>query len=258
MVFDIVSIKVSKNSQNWGMVDPPDGDGITITNWSLFDILRWNLNIHSFREDQLKGVPPWFTTERYDIQAKVADTDVAEWRKTNEGRRRLIFRKILVDRFKLATHFDNTEQPVYNLVLANPKNGPKFKEVKPGDPDPNIPKNPDGTSVTGADIQMIGPNKIAYHEIHMASFAKGLSGPAGRQVYDKTGLPLTSTYDFILEFNFMEGRMGPGGPDSPPPPEPTAPSLFTALQEQLGLKLEPAKAPVGQLVVDHVDHPSEE
>jgi uncharacterized protein (TIGR03435 family) len=252
IVFDVVSIRLNKDGKGSYLIDPPDGDGITITNLTLFDIVRWNYNIRSYREDQLQGVPDWFKTDRYDIQAKVAEADVATWRKLYEGGHRLVFRKLLADRFKFAFHWGAVEQPIYNLVVA--KGGPRMREVQPGDPNPDAPKGRDGTPLKGSGIFLVGPNKLVCQEIHMLTFTKGtLSRATGRQVFDKTGL--TGMYDFNLEF--AQDARG-AGPDSPNPPDSSAPSIFTALQEQLGLKLESAKGPVDQLVLDHIERPSEE
>jgi uncharacterized protein (TIGR03435 family) len=263
--FDVISVKENKSGPGRAMLaDPPEGDGITLENLTLFDIMRWNFNIRSFREDQLVGVPSWFTAERFDVQAKVAAADVEAWRKLNEGQRRLVFRKLLVERFKLAAHWANVEGPVYYLVAA--KGGIKIKPVQAGDPDPAAPKGPDGTPMKGGGIFLIDRTstsmKFHYQEIALSWFAKGfLAGYAGRQVYDKTGIPLDTIYTFTLEFAPDRGTVVIPGSDSGEGSAPSAdsgPSLFTALQEQLGLKLEPAKGPVGRLVIDKVDRPSED
>lgn len=264
--FDVVSIKENKSAAPLrALEDPPDGDGITLSNLSLFDIMRWNFNIRSFREDQLVGVPGWFTNERFDIQAKVADTDVAAWRKLTEPYRRLVFRKLVVEQFKLAAHWANVEQADYNLVIA--KGGLKIKPVKEGDPNPDAPKGADGTPIKGNGIFLIDRSpsglKFAFQETHLGWFAKGfLPSYAGRQAYDKTGIPDETIYNFTLQFapERSTAPVMPGadaGEASEPPPE-SGPSIFTALQEQLGLKLEPGKGPVGRLVIDHIEKPAED
>lgn len=261
--FDVFSIKVNKSEAPMrALEDPPEGDGITLTNLTLFDIMRWNFNIRSFREDQLVGVPSWFTTERFDIQAKVAATDVAAWRKLNEGYRRLIFRKLLVEQFKLAAHWANVEQSDYNLVVA--KSGLKIKPAKAGEANPDAPKGPDGKPIEGSGIFLVDRTpsgmKFAFQQTSLGWFAKGfLSNYAGKQAYDATGIPVDTLYNFTLEFVPERGTApvmpGADGEASAPLPD-SGPSLFTALQEQLGLKLEPGKGPVGRLVIDHIERPT--
>ena len=238
----MVSIKENKSAAPLrALEDPPDGDGITLSNLSLFDIMRWNFNIRSFREDQLVGVPGWFTNERFDIQAKVADTDVAAWRKLTEPYRRLVFRKLVVEQFKLAAHWANVEQADYNLVIA--KGGLKIKPVKEGDPNPDAPKGADGTPIKGNGIFLIDRSpsglKFAFQETHLGWFAKGfLPSYAGRQAYDKTGIPDETIYNFTLQFapERSTAPVMPGadaGEASEPPPE-SGPSIFTALPGTAG------------------------
>jgi uncharacterized protein (TIGR03435 family) len=217
----------------------------------------------SLREDQLEGVPQWFATDNYEIHAKVADADVAAWQKLTDGSRRLIFRKVLVDRFKFAWHFADVDAPVYNLVVA--KSGLKIKEAGPDDVSPYAFKtadgatNPDGTRVAykGSGISMrpspAGGGMYVMQQIHMSSFAKNFlsGGTAGRPVVDKTGL--LGAYNFSLDFA-QQQTVAALTPDAP---ESAKPDLFTALQEQLGLKLESAKGPVSHLYVDHIERPSD-
>ena len=253
--FDVISIKVNKSDPpRSSLIDLPQGDGITITGRTLFDIMRWNFNIHAFREDQLVGVPDWFKTERFDIQAKVAEADLPAWRKLSEGYHRLIFRKLLVEQFKLAAHWAIVEEPGYNLVAA--RSGLKIKPIQPGVPPPHPPRGPDGTPILDG-IVLIDRTpsglKFACQQTHLSWFAKGfLTSYAGRQVYDNTGIPLDTLFNFTLEFTPEHAIRSDS---SEVPNFESGPSLFTALQEQLGLKLEPAKEPVPRLVIDHVQRP---
>lgn len=261
--FDVFSIKENKSeSPLRALDDPQDGDGITLSNLTLFDIMRWNFNIRSFREDQLAAVPSWFTSERFDIQAKVAAADVAAWRKLSEGQHRLVFRKLLVEQFKLAAHWANVEQSDYNLVIA--KGGLKIKPVKAGDANPDTTKGPDGKPIEGSGIFLVDRTpsglKFAFQQTSLGWFAKGfLSNYAGKQAYDATGIPVDTIYNFTLEFAPERGTAplmpGSDGEASAPLPD-SGPSLFTALQEQLGLRLEPGKGPVGRLVLDHIERPT--
>lgn len=263
---DAVSIKPVKEDPSVYLPErlsnPPDGDGITLENYTLFDIIRWNHNNSMFHEDQLVDAPKWFTTDRYTIQAKIADSDVAAWHKLNDAARRLVFRKILVERFKFTYHFADVEQPVYNLVVD--KGGLKIKEAKPGDASPYSFKtsegslNPDGTRVAYAGAGVTtrpapdGYPMSVFQQSHFSSIAKDfLSREVGRHVIDKTGL--TGPYNFTLEFAPEQGAGISAADDTGP----VRPSIFTAQQEQLGLKLEPAKGPVSHLFVDHIERPTE-
>lgn len=238
------------------LTDPPNGDGITIENYNLDDIIRWDFNLgFAWRDDQLQGTPKWFTTDDFVIQAKVADSDVAAWQKLDDAARRLVFRKVLVERFKLACHFVDVDQPVYNLVIA--KGGPKMKEATPDDikrftgqfcilPDYFGVK----VCLLGKPGSEPGSDGLGFLGITMKTFAdQYLTHDTGRTVLDKTGL--TAAYTFIL----VQSATSPNDSDSAS--EPAGPSLFTALPEQLGLKLEPARGPVPILVIDHLERPSQ-
>jgi uncharacterized protein (TIGR03435 family) len=134
------------------------------------------------------------------------------------------------------------------LVLA--KNGPKLKESigKGGKPNSHM---------------MVGMGQLTAEQVPLSFLADTLSRQLGRIVIDRTGL--TGTYDFELHWTPDQSQSGgfgggPGGvppPNMPPPPDPNGPSVFTAIQEQLGLKLESQKGPVEFIVVDHVEKPSE-
>jgi uncharacterized protein (TIGR03435 family) len=263
ITFDVVSIKPVKADPSVYLPErlsnPPDGDGITLENYTLFDIIRWNHNNSMFFEDQIVDAPKWFLTDRYTIQAKVADTDVAAWHKLNDAARRLVFRKMLVERFKFTYHFADADQPVYNLVVA--KGGLKIHEAKPGEASPYNFKNglnPDGTraAYTGAGVTMRdapdGYPMWVFQQSHFSSFAKDfLSNRVGRHVIDKTGL--TGPYNFALEFALEQEVSASAANDSGP----VRASIFTAVQEQLGLKLESATGPVSHLYIDHIERPSE-
>jgi uncharacterized protein (TIGR03435 family) len=263
ITFDVVSIRPTTEGLSH-IVNPVDGDGITIEHSTMLEIVRWNFNMTMLRQDQLQGVPDWFTTDNYEIRAKVAESDIAAWKKLGEGGHRLVFRKFLADRFRFAWHFSDVDSPIYNMVIA--KGGLKIKEAGPDEASPFAFKtadgstNADGTRVAykGAGITMRpapdGYPMYVMQQTHMSSFAKGFlsGGIAGRPVVDKTGL--TGAYNFSLEFAYEQGASAAAAEDSGP----SRPTIFTALQEQLGLKLEPARGPVSMMVVDHIERPAED
>ena len=148
---------------------------------------------------------------------------------------------MLIDRFHLQIHHDVKQLPVYNLNVA--KGGFKVKEADPNNPYPEMKMN--GARISGAGSMMFGPGQFTGNAVTMASLAGNLSNILGRLVIDKTGL--TGKYDLVLKY----------APDDAPSTTDPGPSLFSALEEQLGLHLESAKGPVDTIVVDHLEQPTE-
>lgn len=253
MTFDVVSIKLNKSGGfRGGEIFPDDGDSMSLVDWTLEEMIKFDYGIH--REPGLEGLPAWASKDRYDVEAKVAESDVAAWRKLSGSGRRLVLRTLLADSFQLKMHTEDRELPIYSLVIA--KNGPKnMKEIKPADLDKDLSRGADGTPLGGwvwHRGSKPGDPFIA-HQMSMGYFLFWLNTLGlGRPIYNHTGL--TANYDFTLQFVSMQGTTSPdaaietdtaGGP-----------SIFTALQDQLGLKLEAAKGPVTVRVVDHVERPS--
>jgi uncharacterized protein (TIGR03435 family) len=164
---------------------------------------------------------------------------------------------LLAERFKLKAHTETKQLPVYELIVA--KGGPKLKEATPGDTYANGFKGPDGVGRGG--MMRMGRGQLTGQGVPITTLTNLLSQQLQRTVVDKTGL--TGKYD--LELNWTpeqgEGGLGPppgaASPQAEPAPDATGPSIFTALQEQLGLKLQSTKGPVETLVIDHAEMPSE-
>jgi uncharacterized protein (TIGR03435 family) len=204
-------------------------------------------------DDQIAGAPKWVDSNTYDVEAKVDSSEVAELSKLNNDQRALMFQQLLAERFRLALHRETRNLPVYTLVIA--KNGSKLQEAKPGDTYPDGLKSPDGKPVGHAGPMMWGNGRVIGQGVPLAQMVSALSQQLGRSVQDRTGL--TGNYDIKLEWTPDEPQRGQPGPDSGLAAGSPTPSLFTAIQEQLGLKLESRKAPVEVLVIDHVETPSE-
>jgi uncharacterized protein (TIGR03435 family) len=217
--------------------------------------------------DRIIGLPDWINKERYTIAAKAPDG-------APPNALPVMLANLLKDRFKLATHRETRELPVFNLVFArNDKRfGPAFKETSAecramisarleaaqrGGPAPAAPPDPNGCLNPG-----FGPGIASFKGAPMGMIATILAQQVGRPVIDKTGL--TSLYDFTLKWTPEPGSGGltpfglqPGGlPDAVPRADPDAPNLFTAVQEQLGLKLEGARGPVEVVVIDRLEKPT--
>jgi uncharacterized protein (TIGR03435 family) len=251
--FDVVSIKPNKS--DGGMIRVMyKPDGYSATNISLKMLI---LGAYGLKEDQLSGLPNWADSARYDIDAKVAGPDVAELQKLKNDQRRLLLLPLLADRFKLTVHDDTKILPIYELIVAN--NGSKLKEATPGDAYANGVKGPDGIGRTG--MMTMRPGQLTAQAVPMTSLVTMLSQQLHRTVVDETGL--TGKYDISLQWTQDDGSnpmfKGTDGSQQSAEPSPDAslPSIFTAVQEQLGLKLQSSKGPVRVVIIDHVEMPSE-
>ena len=251
--FDVVSVKPNKSDGNMVRIMAKP-DGYSASNVSLKMLVQ---AAYGIREDLISGAPSWADSARFDIDAKVAGSDVDALKKLSPEQRRLILQPLLADRFKLKAHTETKQLPVYELVLA--KGGSKLKEAAPGDTYANGIKGPDGVGRGG--MMRVGRGQLTAQAVPTTSLVNMLSQQLHRTVLDKTGL--TGKYDLELNWTPDHGSdpMFKGPEGSPQrgdaAPDASGPSIFTALQEQLGLKLQSAKGPVETLVIDHVEMPSE-
>jgi uncharacterized protein (TIGR03435 family) len=211
---------------------------------------------------QVLGGPSWMSSDKFDIEAKEPDALAEELQKlrTDQAREKmgLLLQSLFADRFGLKVSHDTKELPVYALVVA--KGGPKLQEEKPGATNPNVIKDPEG-HVVGRDSISVATGHIAGPGLPMGTLVMLLSFQLNRTVLDQTGLK--GKYDVTLQWTPDDGTAAmPAGlegssPGAAPPPDSSGPSIFTAIQEQLGLKLESTKGPVEVLVIDHIERPSE-
>jgi bla regulator protein BlaR1 len=258
--YEVASIKPNKSGTNMvRLMYAPDG--LTATNGTLQMFINAAYGVD---DNQISGGPSWLKSDHYDMEAKMDSATADALHKLSEDQAKLerqrMLQALLADRFKLTIHRETRELPILALVVA--KDGPKFQEAKPGDTYPNGVKGPDGHSGAG---MMIGSREgLTAQGILIANFAAHLSRVLGRKVVDKTGL--TGRYDFTLKwapderqapmFKGTEGGQ-PGTTGGTPAPELPGPSIYTAVQEQLGLKLASEKGPVDILIIDHVEKASE-
>jgi bla regulator protein BlaR1 len=253
--FDVASIKPDHSGTGLFRIKAEPGRFVA-NNVTLRFLLQYAYRV---KDAQILGAPGWIDSEHYDIEAKVGDSSSGVQRKLTsdeEGAQlRLMLRSLLADRFKLTLHHDTKELPLYALVVA--KNGSKLHEsaVTPDDTAPPSSLTPDGPPPRNS-MRMMGRGNLSINAGNLDTFAELLSHQLGLLIVNKTGLK--GNYDFTLKWTPDEGR-GPGGPsgDTAPPPDASGPSIFTALREQLGLKLESQKGPVDTIVIDHVERPSE-
>jgi bla regulator protein BlaR1 len=248
--FEVASIKPNKSNDHRIMIGIQPGGRFNASNVTVKQLITMAYGI---RDYQVSGLPSWAESDHYDIAAKPEGGDSsAPDAKTQQEKMRAMIKDLLADRFGMKTHSETKELPIYALVVA--KNGPKMEESKE-----NAPEAADGVP-RGRGGQMIrmGRGQLSGQEMRMDMLVNQLSQILRRNVVDKTGL--TGKYDIKLNWtpDPGEGGMMPGPSDGAPPPSAdSGPSIFTAIQEQLGLKLDSQRGPVELVVVDKIERPSE-
>lgn len=213
--------------------------------------IPWMLSLSSKREPpfhprspNLLGGPDWVRSETFDVTAKADEATVAAWSKLPEKQQieqmKLMVRALLADRFKLKMRHETEVIPVYALVVE--KGGPKFKPTTPEPPaDPNAPAKP-YQSPWKFDMGLISGHGVTIDGL--MTWLWGQPEVGSRKILDRTGLK--GRYDLTLKW----------ASERDPSVEATGPSLFSAIEDQLGLKLESTKAPVDVLVIDSIEKPS--
>jgi bla regulator protein blaR1 len=269
--FEVATIKPSKPDEAKNQMMGTRDGYYSAKHMSFRELVKIAYQVNL--DDQLVGASGWMDREYFDIDAKAGEPEIATMRRLGVAvsmeQFRLMLQSLLEDRFRLKVSSRVQDLPAYALVVA--RGGPKLKQVAvppaytgavvppPPPPPPISPVN--GAAPTLAEpphlpgIRKTGPNQVTVTGSRMSWFADWLlhQGELGnRLVVDKTGL--LGNYDF--ELNGIQ--LGPetiSGP-APAPPDDSTISIFTALQEQLGLKLIPTKAAVEALVIDHAEQPS--
>jgi uncharacterized protein (TIGR03435 family) len=257
--FDVTSVKPNNSGSGQIMMLPAPGGGWRSTNVTLGMLVRI---AYQLQDNQIVGGPKWLFEDRFDVLG----TGSAP------GRDGALFQKLqalLADRFSLTTHAEQQGLPMFALELArrDGKLGPKLTPSTadcPKPPPPGARGNPPPGPMSPAQMQRcgisIGPGRLAGGNLSMAQLATALSRPVGRMVVDRTNL--AGNFELTLEYApdpNMAGRgdlppLPPGaGPDRPAS---DGPSIFAALQEQLGLKLESTNGPVDVLVIDRAEKPT--
>jgi uncharacterized protein (TIGR03435 family) len=236
--FAVASIKKNPDGgENGGAFIQPGGR-FGARNVTLRFLIRGAWDVKDF---QISGGPPWINADRFDVTAKAPEDS------RGSEQMRPMLQALLADRFGLVLHRETKELPVYELVPA--KGGLKLTTPRDGScatRDPKIPRPRE--AMPFCDNIRTGKGRLEAYGVVMSRLAAALSDATGRTVVDRTGF--TGIFDGHLEFSPEEVTSGPA-PDS------SGPSIFTAVQEQLGLKLESAKGQVEILVIDHAEKPSE-
>lgn len=268
--FEVASVKPNKTGEGFIRFGMQPGGRFSATNVPVRELLRFAWGMQLF---QIEGGPSWVGSDRFDVTAK-AEGVVAPVGPGQIGPIQMMMRALLADRFGLKYHNETKEMPVYVLTLARPdgKLGPKLTASTTdcaalfaarrggggggGPPPPGPPQLPDGKPACG---MRIGPGNIQAGSQPISQLAMIVSQMTSRTVIDKTGL--TGNYDIELAYtpdqmpNFGGGAPPPGAPPLPVI-DPNGPSLTTALQEQLGLKLDSQRGPVTMFVIDKIEQPT--
>jgi bla regulator protein blaR1 len=254
LTFEVASVKPHKSDdQRVTMVAQPGGR-FTATNITLPFLIR---TAYRLQDDQISGGPDWLASDRFDIVAKAEDS-------VPPTQLLSMIQTLLADRFKLALHHDTKELPIYALVLAR-SDGTLGSQLRRNDcvrddtrrptPPPDATQPPPCGSISN------GFGRLTLRGTPLAQVLQFLSPAVNRVVVDRTGL----IGNFDLDLTWMPNNLpqrAPGTPADQPirvngvDVDPNGPSIFTAVQEQLGLKLESTKGPVDVLVIDHVEQPA--
>jgi uncharacterized protein (TIGR03435 family) len=262
MSFEVASVKQNLSGDNGIRFGMQPGGRFNAVNAPTRELLRFAYMVQNF---QIVDAPSWAEDDRYDIVAK-AEGDMPPAPPGQLGPMQMMMRSLLADRFKLIAREETREMPMYMLVLDRP-NGQLGPQIKASTTDCQALAAaarrgggpPAGLGAPGERPQCgmrFGFGELRAGSASIGDLARLLSGQLDRFVVDRTGL--TGSYDFDL--TFTPDRMPQGGPPAGagqvPTVDPNGPSIFTALQEQLGLKLEATRGPVPVLVVERLERPT--
>jgi len=250
--FDAISIRPSKTTTTTTssgieierMFTRTTPDGYSVENGTVKYLIMEAYNV---KWDSIVGGPAWLGSDHFDIDAKVTPAADAPPPKLTSAQRKLMIQSLLADRFNLAVHNETKDAPIYELGLA--KSGSKLPISTPGDTFAKGFQGIDGNPVPIGYPALLSFGHLFGQAVTIASLIDYMTSTLHRPIVDKTGL--TAKYDLSLEWT----------PDSlsasqTTSSDPSGPSLFTALQEQLGLKLTSTHGPVKTLVIDHAEPPT--
>jgi uncharacterized protein (TIGR03435 family) len=231
LTFEVATIKPTATTDFWRLLPTPDG--YTATNVSLFKLIGEAYGIVDPK--LISGGPHWIDRDKFDLEAKFDAASVPGAQNLTHTQRAAMLQPLLADRFHLKLHHETKYLPVFNLVLA--KGDPKLQPT-PGAPDDMISSTCQYTR---------GPGSAQAARCSMNNLVDALRDITGRTVIDKTSL--TGLFNYTLRWT-PDNAPAPAASDTP------APDIFTAIQEQLGLKLEPSTAPLDVLVIDSAEKPT--
>jgi uncharacterized protein (TIGR03435 family) len=260
--FEVASIKLNTSGDPRSMMAPQPGGRFTATNVTAAMLIRFAYDLRDF---QVFGGANWLNSDRFDVVASAEGDPPLE-------EKRLMLRRLLAERFRLTAHTETRELPIYALVMARSggRMGPQLRRAEADCARADRPSLDLGVGLTpsngpprcgyfgfapGSDFPS-GRGGLAFRGLTMAALAKILVPMVRRSVIDQTGL---SGY-FDGEFEFAAELPPPPPPPGIPDPfdRQAFPTIFTVVQEQLGLKLESTRGPVDVLVIDRAERPTED
>ena len=257
-VFEVATVRENTSSETRQRIEVLPSGQFNAINMTVREILSIAYPSEGGRfrhENHLVGGPAWLGSTRFDIIAKVEGARGVDTNKPGFAgnaadreaveRVRLMLHHLLAERFKLRLHFETRQLPIYNLVIAKSTGelGPELKKATTDCMEEwKRQGRPEARALACGTIQRARGTGVTAYAVEMGPFVRDLYDWTGRLVVDRTGL--TGRFDFTLNF----------APDSVNDSD--APSIFTAVQEQLGLKLEPATGPVEVLVIDSAERPT--
>ena len=254
LTFEVASIKRNESGDSNASIRVQPGGQIVVTNNSLYNLIRNAYGTQRYEMIPGANLPSWIDSDRWDILAKAPENAPRV-----EDQMQLRLRSLLEDRFKLVARREMREMPIYELVVAR-SDGQLGRQIKPsgdecaaqgraraaGEQPPPLAQGAFcGTRAGNGSVSMKG--------VPLSNFVRNLGGMTGRFVIDKTGL--TGPYDLDLQWTPDPAA---GGPPQGPAGSGDGASLFAAIQEQLGLKLEAKRAPTEVLIIDSADRPTED
>jgi uncharacterized protein (TIGR03435 family) len=253
--FEVASVKVNRSSSPLVRLATPTGR-LSAVNVTLRMLIR---NAYQLQDFRMIGGPSWMDADRFDVEATAGASVTFDQVRAME-------RTLLDDRFHLKAHSETRELPIYVLSLAR-RDGKLGDQIKPSGAEclpmkppagaPPPPPPPAGPTPTGAPLcpSMLMNGNVSGRKLTIARLATTLALFVNREILDRTNL----TGEFDLDLRYLPDQVPFVPPGAPPLPIDTnAPSLFTALQDQLGLKLESSRGPVDVLVIDSADKPTED
>jgi uncharacterized protein (TIGR03435 family) len=243
LAFEVVSIKPN-NTADSRFASHFTPTGLMARN---VDFHMVNRQAFGLQESQIFREPDWVRSAKYDIDAKVAESDTAQLNSLSLPERAQMLRPMFVERLRMRYHYEMKSLPVFTLVIA--KGGAKLTRTGAED-DPKWTKGPNGSGRSW--MVFNGAGQVTGQAVPISSLIQMLSQQnLGRVIVDETGL--TGAYNFVLAWDPEEG-MSPGSGATAA--SGAKPSIFTALQEQLGLKLIQRNKPIETLVIDHIERPA--
>jgi len=246
LTFEVASIKQNKSGSSSSGANAQPGGRVTVRNTSLYDLVRNGQGLQPYEISAGERLPAWVTTDRWDIEAKGPE-------QASQAQLRTMLQNLLNDRFKLVTRREMRDVPVYALVVARADRrlGTQLRQSTAdcaalAAAGRTADAGPGGPRQCGRDV---GPGLISAVGTTIPDFARGLSLNTGRFVMDATGL--TGRFDIDLKWT-PDQAIGNAGAQT------DGTSLFAALEEQLGLRLDARQAPVNVLVIESAERPAED